>query len=133
MLAAGKATRPVVLVFLIALINAGHVEGFNGAFSLEGSDDSLCKPQQANTHLCDPVSLALIILVHSAFGLPIQLSQRRRCWRAVCVSRICRHLLDLFAGALGSDFRPHRDESYVEDTGEQVNLLSIAKEHRAML
>ncbi len=73
MLAARDATRPVALVFSIALIFAGHVEGFNGAVSSEGSDDSLCKPQQANTHLCVPVSSALIVLVHTAFSLPTQI------------------------------------------------------------
>ena len=51
MSAAGDAARLVALIFFINLICAGHVEG-NGAVSLEGSDDSLCRPQQANTHLC---------------------------------------------------------------------------------
>ena len=52
MSAASDATRPVALVFFIALICGGHVEGSNGAVSLQGSDDSLCRPQQANTYLC---------------------------------------------------------------------------------
>ena len=133
MSAARDATRPVALVFFIALICAGHVEGSNDAASLQGSDDSLCRPQQANTHLCVPVSPALINLVDIFFSLPNKLSQRRRCWRAVCVSRNCRHLLDLLAGALGFNFRPHRDESHVENIGEQVILLLIAKGHRTML
>ena len=52
MSAASDATRPVALVFFIALICGGHVEVSNGAVSLQGSDDSLCRPQQANTYLC---------------------------------------------------------------------------------
>lgn len=70
MAASGDATRPVALILFVNLICAGHVEGFNGAVSLEGSDDSLCRPQQANTHLCVPVSSALMVLVHIAFSLP---------------------------------------------------------------
>ena len=133
MLAARDATRLVALVFLGALICAGHVEGFNGAVSVEGSDDSLCRPQQANTHLCVPFSSALTLLVHIVFSLLTQLFQRRRRRRGVCDNRNCRHLLDLFSGALGFDFRPHRNESHVENIGQQVSSLQIAKEHRTML
>ncbi|KAL0023220.1 hypothetical protein WJX79_005106 [Trebouxia sp. C0005] len=61
MLAARDATRLVALVFLGALICAGHVEGFNGAVSVEGSDDSLCRPQQVHLALTsDPTEMRVM-------------------------------------------------------------------------
>lgn len=78
MLAARDATRPVALVYFIALICAGHVEVSHGAVSLEGSDDSLCRPQQANTH-------NFVFLSHQRsspwFTLPL-----------ACLLKFCKHV-----------------------------------------
>lgn len=61
MLAARDATCPVALVYFIALICAGHVEVSHGAVSLEGSDDSLCRPQQVHLALTsDPTEMRVM-------------------------------------------------------------------------